>query len=73
MNSMKEENELRADRILCAATAVEAYNEIKDDPAALAADLLTDLRHFCDLHGLPFHEMDTRAHEAYLDELEPTE
>ena len=70
---MNEENKTRANRILCAATAVEAYRDSKEDPAALAADLLTDLRHFCDLHGLPFHEMDARAHEAYLDELETTE
>ena len=70
---MTDENKARAERILCAATAVEAYRDNKDDPATLAADLLADLRHFCDLHGLPFHEMDSRAHEAYLDELEAAE
>ena len=70
---MKDENKARAERILCAATAVEAYRDNQDNPATLAADLLADLRHFCDLHGLPFHELDADAHEAYLDELEPTE
>jgi hypothetical protein len=67
---MNTENQIRAERILCAATAVEAYNDNKDDPATIAADLLADLRHFCDLHGLPFEEMDTRGREAYLDEIE---
>ena len=67
---MNEENKTRANRILCAALSVDAYSEIKDDPAAVAADMLADLRHFCDLHGLPFEEMNTRGHEAYLDEIE---
>lgn len=70
---MRDENKARAERILCAATAVEAYRDNKDNPATLAADLLADLRHFCDLHGLPFHEMNADAHEVYLDELEPAE
>lgn len=67
---MHPENKIRAERILCAATAVEAYAENREDPAAIAADMLADLRHFCDLHDLPFYEMDSRAHEAYLDEIE---
>ena len=46
---MNEENKTRANRIRCAALSVDAYSEIKDDPAAVAADLLADLRHFCDL------------------------
>ena len=70
---MHTENKTRAERIVCAATAVEAYIDNRDDPAAIAADMLTDLRHFCDLHDLPFHEMDSRAHEAYLDELQDPE
>ena len=70
---MTDENKARAERILCAATAVEAYRDNQDNPATLAADLLADLRHFCDLHGLPFHELDADAHEAYLDELEAAE
>ena len=67
---MHPENQTRAERILCAATAVEAYRDNMEDPAAIAADMLADLRHFCDLHGLPFEEMNTRGHEAYLDETE---
>ena len=67
---MNTENQFRAERILCAATAVEAYIDNREDPAAIAADMLADLRHFCDLHGLPFEEMNTRGHEAYLDETE---
>ena len=67
---MTDENKARAERILCAATAVEAYNDVKDDPATLAADLLADMRHFCDLHGLNFDEMNALGQWAYLNEIE---
>jgi hypothetical protein len=67
---MHPENKIRAKRIWRAATGVEAYSENREDPAAMAADMLTDLRHFCDLHALPFHEMDSRANKSYLDEIE---
>jgi hypothetical protein len=67
---MNTENQIRAERILCAATAVEAYNDNRDDPATLVADLLADLRHFCDLHGLMFDEMNARGQWAYLNEIE---
>ena len=67
---MNEENKTRANRILCAALSVDAYSEIKDDPATVAADILADLRHFCDLHGLQFDEMNARGQWAYLNEIE---
>ena len=70
---MNEENKLRANRILCAATAVEAYRDSMDTPSSLARDILADLRHFCDLHELPFSEMNDSAEEIYQDEAqEPT-
>lgn len=68
---MTDENQARANRILCAAAAVEAYSDSRDDPATLAADLLADLRHFCDLHKIDFAHCYLRAAENYLDELEP--
>jgi hypothetical protein len=67
---MNEENELRARRIMCAATAVEAYRDNMEDPDQLAADLLADLRHFCDIHGLDFAALDRQGRAAYLEELE---
>lgn len=67
---MHEENKTRAQRILRAATAVEAYTDNREDPDQLAADLLADLRHFCDLHSLDFAAMDERGRAAYLEELE---
>ena len=67
---MHTETQLRAERILCAATAVEAYRDNMEEPDQLAADLLADLRHFCDLHGLHFEEMNARGQWAYLNEIE---
>ena len=67
---MNEENKTRANRILCAATAVETYIENRDDPAAMAADMLADLRHFCDLHGLDFADCDRRGRDHYTNEQE---
>ena len=67
---MNEENKLRANRILCAATAVEAWRDSMGTPSSLARDILTDLRHFCDLHGLPFSEMNESAEEMYQAEAE---
>ena len=67
---MNTENQIRAERILCAATAVEAYCDNMEEPDQLAADLLADLRHFCDLHGLDFAALDRRGRAAYLEELE---
>ena len=32
-------------------------------------DVLTDLRHFCDINGLDFGAIDERAHDEYLEEL----
>ena len=66
---MHEENKLRAERIACAATAVQAYNDNQDDPEAMAADFLADLRHFCDLHSLDFGKVDQRGRAAYVDEI----
>jgi hypothetical protein len=38
------------------------------DPEQDAAELLADLRHYCDAHGLAFHELDRKAHQFYLAE-----
>jgi isochorismate hydrolase len=72
MNTLREENEFRAVRITCAATAVDAYLDNIEEPANLAADILADLRHFCDLHGLSFAEMNERGEAAYCEETQET-
>jgi len=58
---------------LCAATAVEAYRDNMEEPDQLAADMLADLRHFCDLNGLDFAALDRRGRIAYLEEIEEPE
>ena len=68
---MTDDNKARAERILCAATAVEAYNDNKDDPATLVADLLADLRHYCDAHNIDFADCDRRGRDHYTNEQEP--
>jgi len=67
---MHEDNQIRAERILCAATAVEAYRDNIEEPDQLAADMLADLRHFCDLNGLSFDDLNQRGRAAYLEEIE---
>ena len=67
---MHPENQFRAERILCAATAVKAYRDNMEEPDQLAADLLADLRHFCDLHGLSFDDVSQRGQSAYSEEIE---
>jgi hypothetical protein len=42
------------------------------DPEQDAAEILADLRHYCDAHGLAFHELDRKAHGFYLAEVLPS-
>ena len=44
-------------------------DEYCTDPAQDAAELLADIRHFCDRRGLAYHELDRRAHGYYLAEV----
>ena len=39
------------------------------DPEQDAAEILADIRHYCDAHGLAFHELDRKAHGFYLAEV----
>jgi hypothetical protein len=41
-----------------------------EEPDQLAADMLADLRHFCDLNGLSFDDLNQRGRAAYLEEIE---
>ena len=37
-------------------------------PASVAADLLCDIRHYCDTHGIDFAKADAKARSLYLQE-----
>lgn len=50
---------------------LEHYGD--DDPADRLVDMLTDARHWCDLNGQSFWELDRRAHRHYLAEIHATE
>lgn len=67
---MHEENKIRAQRIQCAATAIEPYANNIGEPDLLAADILADMRHYCDLHGLDFDDVNRRGQIAYDAEIE---
>ena len=55
----------------CAARAAEAlylYIEAGDEECAVR-DLLADLRHYCDMHGISFGDEDRCAYRNYVEEL----
>jgi hypothetical protein len=39
------------------------------DPAERLVDMLTDARHWCDLNGQSFGDLDRRAYQHYLSEI----
>ena len=39
-------------------------------PAEFITDLLTDVRHYCDVRGVEFHVCDRQAYQHYLKERE---
>lgn len=53
----------RAERAIAAAGASE------DDPESDLADMLANLRHYADKHGLDFGAVDGRAYRYYADEI----
>jgi hypothetical protein len=69
----EEAKEIRNDPIRAAAfdNLLNRYGD--DDPADRLVDLLTDARHWCDLHGQSFWEQGRRAHQHYLTEIQRTE
>ena len=63
----------RHDPIRAAAFDIVLARYGDDDPADRLVDLLTDARHWCDLHGQSYGEHDRRAYQHYLTEIQPTE
>lgn len=43
----------------------DVETELREDPVAVVADLLTDLRHFCDSRDMSFFEADRIARDHY--------
>lgn len=51
---------------------IERYCEEQGtETEATIRDVLTDLRHLCDVHDLDFGEIDRRAYEGYCEECSP--
>jgi hypothetical protein len=44
-----------------------AGTNLRDRYDIAITDLLTDLRHYCDLKGLPFEELNIAASDAYAE------
>lgn len=44
--------------------------DVNNAPEANVSDILADLRHYCDQHGLDLGGLDSRAHRHYLAELD---
>ena len=59
-----------AERVARCEAALARYND-EYDTAANLIDLLADARHWCDLHGRSFWDLDGVAHGHYLAELAP--
>ena len=61
-----KDNKERAELI---GKLIEVYAQNpKDDHESNVKDLLTDIRHFCDVHDLAYSELDRAAHRNYLEE-----
>lgn len=56
-------NELRAVRVL--VPLMEVYDHDEDDLECMLRDVMADLRHACDLLGLPLHSVDRVAQGTY--------
>ena len=49
---------------------IEMYCEEQGlEPVSTLTDALTDMRHLADVYGLDFGEIDSKAHDTYLEEL----
>ncbi len=60
---------MKNDPIRTAAFAILLNRYRNDDPADSLVDLLTDARHWRDLNGQDYAELDRRAYQHYLGEI----
>jgi hypothetical protein len=61
---------MKSDSIRAAACDMLLEHYGDDEPPDRLVDLLTDARHWCDLNGQSFGELDQRAHQHYLAEIQ---
>lgn len=64
--------QLAAQRIRSLPELVEHYRESGDD-SCFVRDVLTDLRHFCELEGLDLYRALDASYQVYLEERSYTE
>jgi len=64
---MNNERGTLVDRLLTSPLAKEMAFD--NEPATAIVDLLADIRHWCDLHGQEFAELDSRAYGHYTTEV----
>ena len=57
----------RADLITDMTICMFSYMEVQHSPNQLLDNLLADLRHYADAHGLPFDEHERRSYQLYLE------
>lgn len=71
---MRRNNRIRA---AWAATAIEAFaketrqdtsGDMEHDKPSVVGDLLANIRHYCDVHGMAYAELDRVAHNHYTAE-----
>jgi hypothetical protein len=65
----KGAKQTRHDPIRAAAFEILLARYGDDDPADRLVELLADARHWCDLNGQNFSELDRRAYQHYLAEI----
>jgi hypothetical protein len=63
---------MRNDPIRAAAFSILLKRYRYGDSAEALAAMLTDARHWCDLNGHTFGELDRRAYQHYLAEIHST-
>jgi hypothetical protein len=62
-------NALRANRVADAFTAYAAEEKLtREDPETILVDFLTDLRHWCDGHGIDLNDYLDRSARAHKEE-----
>lgn len=71
VNADRRENIMNAnaERAAKADRVVANYSDDTDDLGEALSDLLGDLRHFADAHGIDFAERDREGYRGYLLEL----
>jgi hypothetical protein len=72
LGQIEDEREVNKGRAMRAGLAIKFYetnfSDDGDDKETIASDLLTNIMHWCDQHGLEFSDMSNRARENHTAE-----